>query len=152
MTGIDSMTPSEKAARTAKWAVTMAKVKIRQAVREKPYPRWHLVTFDGPKGSESRGVVDMIAIRKNHNTSHGDLKKGDDFQLILIQAKGGTAANPTKKDGERLRIVARLHGAKKVLLASWKKGRATDFFELQTESDPKHDDWSPVEDLSKVFG
>lgn len=151
MVVIESLTPAEKAARTARWAVTMAKVRIRQAVRERPYPRWHLITFDGPKGGEARGIVDMIAIRKNHRTSHIDLKRGDDLQIILIQAKGGSAAKPTREDGERLRSVARLHGAERVLLAVWKKGRATDFFELRTSSETDDDDWTLIEDLSAVF-
>lgn len=53
------------AAYTEKWAVTMTKVCIRQVVAAAPFPRWHLLTFAGRDGGESRGVVDMIAIRKD---------------------------------------------------------------------------------------
>ena len=51
---------------TKKWAVTEVKVRIRQAVVATPWPRWHLLTFAGRDGGESRGVVDMIAVRKDH--------------------------------------------------------------------------------------
>ncbi len=53
----------QKAARTARWAVTMAKVRIRRVASR---TRWQLVTFYGESGAESVGVVDMLAIRKDH--------------------------------------------------------------------------------------
>jgi hypothetical protein len=93
-------------AKTWKWAVTMTKVRIRQAVAQTPWPRWHFVTFCGPDGGESRGVVDMIAIRKDHGVPRSGTKRGDAVQIILIQIKGGHAAQPTADDGKRLRVVA----------------------------------------------
>jgi hypothetical protein len=75
------------AAYTEKWAVTMTKVRIRQAVAHAPFPRWHFVSFAGPDGGESRGVVDLIAIRKDHAERKG-LKRGDTFQIILIPGQG----------------------------------------------------------------
>src|SRR5271165_4885170 len=77
---------------TTRWAITMAKVRIRQASAQKPWPRWHLLTFSGREGGESRGVVDLIAIRKDHRQPRGRTKRGDTFQIILIQVKGGFAA------------------------------------------------------------
>ena len=112
------------AAYTAKWAVTMTKVCIRQAVARTPWPRWHFVSFYGPGGVESRGVVDIIAIRKDHRVPPAGTKRGDALQIILIQIKGGYAAKPTMEDGKRLRIVARRHGACAVLLAAWKKRKS----------------------------
>jgi len=67
------------AAYTEKWAVTMTKVRIRQAAASTPFPRWHLLTFAGPDGGESRGVVDLIAIRKDHGTPRNGTKRGDCF-------------------------------------------------------------------------
>jgi hypothetical protein len=52
-----------KAAHTARWAVTMTKVRIRQTLAR---TRWQLVTFCGVSGAESVGVVDLMAIRKDH--------------------------------------------------------------------------------------
>jgi hypothetical protein len=131
---------------TGKWAVTMTKVCIRQAVASAPFPRWHLLTFSGPDGGESRGVVDIVALRKDHSVPCAGIKRGDAFQMILIQVKGGFAAKPTAEDGKRLRIVARRHGACGVLLATWKKGTAAKFFTLGRTG------WRAVRDLPAVFG
>ena len=102
---------------TAKWAVIMTQVAIRRAVARKAYPRWNFVQFLGQHGGEATGVVDLIAIRKDHGEPKTGLKRGDAMQIILIQAKGGSAAKPTTDDARRLRIVARRHGACGVLLA-----------------------------------
>jgi hypothetical protein len=134
------------AAYTEKWAVTMTKVCIRQAVAAAPFPRWHLLTFAGRGGGESRGVVDMIAIRKDHGDPYPGTKRGDLFQIILIQVKGGFAAKPTAEDGKRLKIVARRHGACGILLATWKKGAAARFFVLRQSQ------WNELPDLKAVFG
>jgi hypothetical protein len=136
------------AAQTARWAVTMTKVRIRQAIAEHPWPHWHLLSFTGPDGRESRGVVDLIAIRKDHSTPVIGTKRGDALQIILIQVKGGSAARPTAEDATRLRIVARRHGACGVLLASWKQGSAARFFSLHRT----HPEWREVTDLRTVFG
>ena len=140
------------AAYTEKWAVTMTKVCIRQAVARAPFPRWHLLTFAGPDGGESRGVVDMIAVRKDHGDPPLGTKRGDLFQIILIQVKGGYAVRPTAEDGKRLRIVARRHGACGVLLATWKKGTAARFFSLHQRPQNGSGDWVEVTDLRTVFG
>jgi hypothetical protein len=136
------------AAYTEKWAVTMTKVRVRQAVARAPFPRWYFVSFGGPDGGESRGVVDLIAIRKDHGSPRSGLKRGDTLQIILIQVKGGYAAKPTIEDGRRLRIVARRHGACGVLLAAWKKGKAARFFSLRPKAKSGAEDWIEVPDLS----
>ena len=132
--------------KNAKWAVTMAKVRIRQAVLKVPWPRWHLLTFPGPSHGESRGVVDMIAIRKDHSKPYPGTQRGDTFQIILIQVKGGQAAMPTQDDLMRLRKVAKRHGACGVLLAMWQKGRSAQFFALYGG------EWVEVDDLTVYFG
>ena len=136
----------QKAARTARWAVTMTKVRIRQVVSR---TRWQLVTFYGKSGAESAGVVDLLAVRKDHGAPAGVVRRGDALQMILIQVKGGSAANPTFEDAARLRAVAKRHGACDVLLATSKKGRMPHFFRLRraTASDP----WAGVTDLDSVF-
>src|SRR5436190_20702392 len=104
----------QKAALTARWAVTMVKVRIREVASR---TRWQLVTFYGKSGGESVGVVDMLAVRKNHGAPAGMIRRGDALQIILIQVKGGSAARPTLEDATRLRRVAKRHGACHVLLA-----------------------------------
>jgi hypothetical protein len=87
----------QKAARTARWAVTMAKVRIRRVASR---TRWQLVTFYGKSGAESVGVVDLLAIRKDHGAPVGGIRRGDALQIILIQVKGGGAAKPTLEDAK----------------------------------------------------
>src|ERR1051326_2090228 len=114
----DWQAAQKKAARTARWAVIMTKVRIRQVLSR---TQWQLVTFCGKNGGESTGVVDMVAIRKDHGRPMPGTKRGDGLQIILIQVKGGGAAMPTLADGKRLKAIAsRLH-ARKVLLAQWKE-------------------------------
>jgi hypothetical protein len=135
-----------KAANTARWAVTMAKVRIRRvAVRT----RWQLVTFCGRAGGESVGVVDVLAVRKDHGAPSAPAKRGDALQIILIQVKGGSAARPTAEDAVRLRAVAKRHRASHVLLATWKRGREASFFRLRPL--PARDPWAAVTDLSDIF-
>lgn len=124
----------------------MTKVCIRQAVATAKFPRWHLLTFSGQHGSESRGVVDLVAIRKDHGETCKGTKRGDCFQIILIQVKGGYSARPTPKDALRLQAVARHHRADNVLLATWKKGSAAKFFSLRPNRE-----WLQVRDLAAVF-
>jgi len=145
------MTPPELAAHTAKWAVIMAKVRIRQAIADNPWPHWHVLSFTGPAGSEAKGVVDLIAVRKYHGKPSPGLNRGDSLQIILIQVKGGSAAMPTADDARRLRIVARRHGACGILLATWRKGTAAQFFSLNGKTKTRRD-WHPVDDLGGVFG
>jgi hypothetical protein len=142
----NSEDPWDKAHRTAKWAVTMTKWWIRHAVKRAPFPRWHFLTFAGPGGRESRGVVDLIVVRKDHSTPRKGLKRGDALQIILIQVKGGSAPKPTAEDTKRLRIVARQHGACEVLLAAWKKGKAPCFYFLRKKTGALT--WIPIDDLS----
>jgi hypothetical protein len=78
-----------KAIRTAKWATTMTRWSIgfetggrRLGSRTvKPTRRWQLVGFPGPAGRESAGIVDLMAIRKNHSKPNGRFKRGDLFEI-----------------------------------------------------------------------
>jgi hypothetical protein len=114
-----------------------------------PWPHWHLLTFSGPSGGEARGIVDIMAIRKDHGPPRTGRKRGDDFQIVLVQVKGGFAAKPTGEDAKRLRAVARHHRASQVLLATWKKGTAARFFSLRRKRNG--DDWLEVNDLKTIF-
>jgi hypothetical protein len=126
----------------------MTKVRIRQALAR---TRWQLVTFCGAAGGESVGVVDLMAIRKDHGNPLPGTKRGDVLQMILIQVKGGRAPMPTAEDGHRLRTVARRHRAQQVLLATWTKGKAARFFRLRQRHAKALRDWIEVEDLNSIF-
>ena len=142
---------------TEKWAVTMAKVGMRRNGARTPRPRWQFAIFYGPGGRESRGVVDVIAIRKDHDEPPAPgLKRGDVFEIVLMQVKGGSASKPTEDDGKRLRIVKRMYKARHVILATWKKGKQANFYLLR--SNAKRDaigwkrDWVLATDVRTVFG
>src|ERR1039458_1666304 len=82
----------------------------------------------GKAGGESTGVVDLLAVRKDHGTPMAGTKRGDALQIILIQVKGGSAAMSTTEDGMRLRAVAKRLHARHILLATWRKRSAARFF------------------------
>jgi len=116
------LSPGKKAQHTAKWARTMTKWLITKSGRAKV--PWRFVEFGGLTGAESYGIVDILAVRKNHrNTPKAGLKRGDLLDIILIQVKGGSAPRPMEKDLDRLVAVAKHHKAKAVVLAEWKKGK-----------------------------
>lgn len=137
-----------KASRTARWAVTTTKVRIRRIIAR---TRWQLVTFYGKSGGESVGIVDVLAIRKDHRTPKAGLSRGDAFQIVLIQVKGGTSARPTPKDWRRLRAVAERHGATEILLAIWNKGRAARFYRPDGNDAKGRMSWRELADLNSVF-
>jgi len=145
---VDWKKAQQEAARIARWAVIMTKVRIRRVVSR---TRWQLVTFYGPKGGESVGVVDLLAIRKDHRTPpHAAMKRGDALQIVLIQVKGGRAAKPTAEDGIRLRAVARRYSAGQSLLGTWTKGKEVQFHRLQAKASAGND-WTEVHDLNEIF-
>jgi hypothetical protein len=119
-----------------KWLVTYSRQKGA---------RWNLVEFGGKSKSEARGIVDLIAIRKDHRQEGPALKRGDLFEIVLIQAKGGSAPRPKPEDIARLKRVAKHHGASAVVLAEWKRGERLDLSLL------KKDEWHPVSP-DEVFG
>ena len=124
------MTAAEKALRTATWARTMTSVIISQNYKKPPF--WHVINFLGAGKQESGGIVDLLAIRKDHSKT-GTLPKGDGFEIILVQVKGGRALNPSAMDVQRMRAVMKQYGAKSVVLSSWKKGAMPIFRVLSGE-------------------
>jgi hypothetical protein len=128
--------------------VTMTKVRISHVLSQ---TSWRLVTFLGKAGGESRGIVDLLAIRKDHGKPTNGTKRGDSLQIILIQVKGGSAAMPTAEDGKRLRVIAKRYHARHVLLAAWKKGSAARFFSLRPKAIGAGREWLEGVDLDAVF-
>jgi hypothetical protein len=115
-----------KAHTTGRWAEI-----IFRALSSRVADRWRFVSFRGANKSEWRGVVDLVAIRKNSKKpSNGILKRGDLFDIVLIQIKGGSARGPTENDCRRLREVKRLYRAKDVVQFQWKRGESSKFFVL----------------------
>jgi hypothetical protein len=92
----------------------------------------------------------MLAIRKDHRQPPRGFRRGDALQIILIQVKGGSAAEPTLEDEARLRRVAKRHGACDVLFATWKKGTEARFSRLRPAS-PRGEAWEKIPNLDSVF-
>jgi hypothetical protein len=137
------MNPAKSALHTAKWARTMTKWLVTYTRRKGA--KWHVIDFVGDKNAESRGIVDLIAIRKNHRRDGPGLKRGDLFEIVLVQTKGGSARRPTDDDIARLQRVARHHRAGAVVLAVWQRGEHLDLFKLVGSR------WHPVSP-DDVFG
>jgi hypothetical protein len=116
-----SLSPGQAAQKTSRWAKTMTKWLITRS--RQTGVKWQLVEFGGRTGSESRGIVDIIAIRKDHRSANESLKRGDLFDIVLIQTKGGGARPPTETDIERLIKVKKHHRAKAIVLGDWDKGK-----------------------------
>jgi hypothetical protein len=146
---VDRNAARDKAANTARWAVTMTKVRIRQVLSR---TRWQLVEFRGKAGGEAVGVVDLLAVRKDHGRpTIAGTKRGDALQIILIQVKGGSAARPTSEDGKRIWAVAKRLNARDVLLATWKRGSAVVFSRYVPTATEKAQEWAELSDLGGVF-
>jgi hypothetical protein len=137
------MTAAEKALKTATWARTMTKVIISRNNKKPPF--WHVINFLGAGKQESGGIIDLLAIRKDHSKISG-LPKGDGFEIILVQVKGGGARSPTLADVQRMEAVKQRYGAKAVVLSSWKKGAAAEFRVLTNSV------WGDTVDPDSIFG
>lgn len=125
----DSSSAGQKAKRTGIWAKIMTKWFITYS--NKGRKKWHFVSFEGRRGGESTGVVDFIAIRRNHHAKTRLFAAGDRFQIILIQVKGGGSKSPSQKDVKRLQRVKKYHHANRVLLSTWEKGKPIKLHELR---------------------
>jgi len=90
--------------------------------RKKRLNKWNLVDFGGKTKVESRGIVDLIVVRKNNRKEISGPKRCDLPEMVLIQTKGGSAPRPTAEDIIRLSRVAKQHRAKSIVLAEWNKG------------------------------
>jgi hypothetical protein len=144
-----------RAALTARWATTITRWAIRFSTTGKrsntqAVKRWQFVSFAGPGGSESRGIVDLVAIRKDHRTVEA-FRPGDLFELVFIQIKGGSAPWPTVEDLRRLRAVQRFYRAKAVVLASWQRGTEPSFYVLASVSTVRTRAWRAVP-AAEIFG
>ena len=118
MEKVQPQSPSQRANRTDRWSETMLR-----ALTSRVNNRWRLVSFRGTNGGEWCGVVDVVAIRKNTSDPGKEpLKRGDIFELILVQMKGGWAKDPTAHDLDRLDAVKEYYRAKEVVLFERRDG------------------------------
>lgn len=132
-----------KAHTTGRWAEI-----IFRALSSRVGRRWQFVAFRGIAKGEWRGVVDVLAIRKDTSQPVDKaLKRGDLFDVILIQIKGGSARGPTQDDCVRLCRVAKLYRARAIVQFQWRKGVSSVFLEL----DPGTLQWNETTGAA-IFG
>ncbi len=99
-----------------------------RALTNRVAKRWRLVSFRGMRGGDWKGIVDVLAIRKDTaHPSDEQLKCGDLFDIILVQMKGGSSKEPSETAKERLLRVQERYGAKHVVLFTWKRGLGCKF-------------------------
>jgi len=150
---IDRSAAVEKAENTGKAAMEITKWRINQLESR---TRWQLIEFMGKKGKESAGIVDILAIRKDHEKKLKEvkLKPGDLFEIIPIQVKGGNASLPSSDEINRLQRVAMYYSAKNVALFKWKNEQLTLYrlknFEYRKKLNPR-EAWIKVSSLSEFF-
>lgn len=138
----EATTPAAKAQATGRWAEVLFK-----ALSSRVAKRWQFISFRGAGKGEWRGVVDVLAIRKNTaQPTAAELKRGDLFELILVQIKGGGAKAPTAEDLIRLQAVAKHYDAKAIVLFNWKKEQQAEFFVLNRSAQ-----WEPTSAVA-IFG
>lgn len=137
------LSPGRKAQRTATWARIMTKWLVTSSHRRGA--RWKVVDFGGKTGAESAGIVDLLAIRKDHREGKAGLKRGDAFEMILIQVKGGAALRPTAEDIVRLSKVGQLYGATTIVLVEWQRKDKLAIYRLNKTR------WQAVDPVA-VFG
>jgi len=123
----NSNTPAwKKAGNTDRWTEILFR-----ALTSRVAKRWRFVSFRGTGGGEWRGIVDVLAIRKDTaHSNHHILKSGDLFELILVQMKGGSARKPNAAEIRRLQAIKSRYGAKDIVLFCWTKGKSCVFSKL----------------------
>jgi len=106
--------PHERAHATGRWAEIIFRALSARVAR-----RWRFVSFRGSDHGEWRGVVDVLAVRKDTSQPQlSSLKRGDLFEIVLVQMKGGSARVPSIEERRRLRLVARQYRAREIVLFS----------------------------------
>jgi hypothetical protein len=106
--------------------------------------RWRFESFRGRKGRPPAGIVDAIAMRKDHRKSE-DGNRGDRFEFIPVQMKGGNAPRPSDKDKKRLRRAKDRYAANEVVLFEWRPNEGGTFSVL------KGNDWEEST-AEEIFG
>jgi hypothetical protein len=96
------LTRGEKAAHTKKWRQA-AKKALASARNAKTFAKyalgkagWRVVSFDTRSGHEYKGIVDLVAIKRNNRAP-------DELTVMLVQVKGGTAR---VTEAEKVRLQA----------------------------------------------
>ena len=141
----------KKSFMSAKLATEATKLRILQIDNKNEAPRTQFVEFTGPKGGESNGIVDLLAIKKNHDqekTKNMDCNVNDLLDIIHIQVKGGSAGDPTKAAKKRMLIVSKYYNCRETLLSRWNPAK---FNQVIFKRLKNNLEWEKV-DAKTIFG
>ena len=155
------LSPNAKALEAARKSPEMTKRHIGAFLKKnEDIKLWALASFESRRKYDSRGIPDMIAVRRNHKSEVGQEARypGDLLEIILIDVKGSLDGEPQypskKKDIPRLIKVSEDHRAKKIILARcWVHKDEVAFYELDQSWNETYskDPWSLKEDLRDIF-
>ena len=141
----------EKSLMSGKLATEATKLRILQIDNKNEAPRTQFVEFTGPKGGESNGIVDLLAIKKNHDqekTKNIGCNVNDLLDIIHIQVKGGDSSSPTPDDKRRMKIVSKYYQCRETLLSEWNPAR---YSEVKFSRLNPQNEWERV-DGETIFG
>ena len=132
-------------------ATEATKLRILQIDNKNGVRRTRFVEFVGAKGGESNGIVDLLAIKKNHDqkkTKNIGCNVNDLLDIIHIQVKGGSAGEPTKADKKRMLIVSKYYNCRETLLSRW---NPAEFNQVVFKRLKNNLEWEKV-DAKTIFG
>ena len=116
----------KKAFMSGRLATEATKLRILQIDNKNGVRRTRFVEFVGAKGGESNGIVDLLAVKKNHDqekTKNMGCNVNDLLDIIHIQVKGGDSPPPTPDDKRRMKIVSKYYKCRETLLSEWNPAR-----------------------------
>jgi hypothetical protein len=94
--------------------------------------------FPDPPVGNRPGLSTYLQSERTIKNLNAPFKRGDLFEIILIQIKGGGAKRPNKSEIKWLRDVAKYYNARDVVLAEWVKGNQLKFnWLVNYRADPK---------------
>ena len=110
-----------------KWAETMTKHGI--SLKTKKSNPWRFANFRGPKGGESAGAIDLLAVRRKivkYKT------KSDLLEIILIQVKGSATKPkwPTSDHVKRMKNAKKSCNAKQLVLVRYTYKKEKQYYYL----------------------
>jgi len=142
---------TKKSFMSGKLATQATKLRILQIDNKNEAPRTQFVEFTGPKGGESNGIVDLLAIKKNHDqekTKNIGCNVNDLLDIIHIQVKGGDSSIPTPDDKRRMKIVSKYYQCRETLLSEWNPAK---YSEVKFSRLNPQNEWERVDEKT-IFG
>ena len=136
----------EKAYMTGRLAVKATKLRILEIDNKNGVPLSQFVEFEGSKGGESNGIVDLLVVKRNNDrkkTKNMDCNVNDLLDIIHIQVKGGGSNLPTSNDKRRMQIVSKFYHCRETLLSEWNPAK---FSEVRFSRLNSQNEWKRIDE------